>query len=516
MDPFEGRVALNYQIIGKIGQGAFGSVYRARHMELGREVAIKILLPQHAAKPDLIERFIREARVVCDIGHEDIVAVENAGRLDTGEPFYMMELVEGRSLARVVAEDGPLSAQRFARVFAPLASALAAAHDKKVVHRDLKPQNVMVREREGEILGVKLLDFGIAKFLHEVDGDSHTGDALGTPHYMAPEQVSDAKHVDARADVYAFAGTAFFALSGQRPVAGTTVTQVLHNVVMREATRLLLVAPAWGPELSEALAQCMAKDPAARPRGVREAWALVQQAVSRRPMVQAALGATMTADSRIGALTPTQPPPTPEDPSSMSMRTPTLAGSLPATRTPPSRPRRRWLTMTAIAAAAAGLVVLTWLTAERAARLNDGPSLAAPAAADAAPARTPATPVQVVAAPPDAAPLPPDAALVVVAVVPPDAGTAVTRPPRHHASKKPEPGKNQPDPVATVAPPAPAPAPVIPASSCTKERFAAVYRQESPSSKDVNDALRVLLLCFQAGHINHDDYSRIQAALIAK
>jgi tRNA A-37 threonylcarbamoyl transferase component Bud32 len=519
VDPFEGRVALNYQIVGKLGQGAFGTVYRARHLELGREVAIKILLPQHSAKPDLIERFMREAKVVCDIGHDDIVAVENAGKLDTGEPFYMMELVEGRSLARVIAEDGPLTPARFARVFAPLASALAAAHDRQVVHRDLKPQNVMVREKHGEILGVKLLDFGIAKFLHEADADSHTGDAMGTPHYMAPEQVQDAKRVDARADVYAFAGTAFYSLSGQRPVTGATVTEVLHNVMMREPTRLMAVAPQWGPALSEAVAQCMARDPGQRPRGVREAWALLQRAMAARPTGAAVAmpgGGTLTAESHLGALTPTVPPVDPDDPSSASMRTPTIAGSLPATRTPATRRRRRALyglgLGLAIVAAAGGSYVL-----RRGGLSGGGDDEISPRAVPALVAD--ATPVVVVAPAPDASAVVPvvaDAAVVVVSVpsAPPDAGP--TRPSRRPSVPKPARSVAATPPPAAAPPPAAKPAPTLPAAACTKERFAAVYRLDKPTSQQVSEALLALIACRDAGYISQDDYSRIQAALVSK
>jgi tRNA A-37 threonylcarbamoyl transferase component Bud32 len=537
VDPFDGRVALNYQIIGKLGQGAFGSVYRARHLELGREVAIKILLPQHSAKPDLIERFMREAKVVCDIGHDDIVAVENAGRLDTGEPFYMMELVEGRSLARVVAEDGPFSPQRFARVFAPLASALAAAHDARVVHRDLKPQNVMVREKAGEILGVKLLDFGIAKFLHEADADSHTGDSLGTPHYMAPEQVQDAKHVDARADIYAFAGTAFFALSGQRPVSGATITEVLHNVIMREPTRLMLVAPQWGPALSETLARCMARDPAARPRGMREAWALISQAVSQRPPPsEIALGATMTAGSTGAGLTPTKPPLV-EDPSSASMRTPTIAGSLPVG----SATRPRWRLRTKLLAAVAALLValgVGFVIVER----DGGPGVTG-ARALAVPDAAVAPDAAVVAIAPDAAvPVAPDAAVVAVAA---DAAPLPAPVSTHHhdrdktatdrrtsdktatdrrtgatsgkngVSKNGKPTTEPPGASATPAAPS-KPAGAVPPPQCQKERFAQVYRMDAPTPDQVNEALRALIACHDAGYLSDDEYRHIQAALVSK
>ncbi len=522
MDPFEGKTALNYVIGSKLGEGAFGVVYRARHVDLGREVAIKILQSQHAAKPDLIERFLREARVVCEIGHPDIVTVENAGRLDSGEPFYLMELVEGRSLSRLVRDDGPLTYARFLRIFPSLTQAMAAAHDASVIHRDLKPHNVMVRERGGEIIGVKLLDFGIAKLLHEDEGESRTGDAMGTPQYMAPEQVRDAKHVDARADIYSFAATVFFALSGKHPIQGATVHQVLYAAVHEPAVRLSTVAPGWGEGLSQVLARCLAKEPLDRPASIREAWALIAAAAAVDP--PAVIAASAPTGPALGAtLTETRAPAArPGEASSSALgRTPTVAGDLPSKRTQLA-PRQRTLALAVIGTLAVGAawVVLAGRTAETETIMPRGAGgdlmrddvARVTLDADVVAGGPPDAASTVQAGPADAAALP-----TVVEVMPVDAGTAPAPSPRRPSGPRPRAAKSAPAHALAPSPPAAAPpVPGLAASECQRARFAQVYQASAPTKAQVNEALRHIKACYEAGHIGRDDYGRIQAALIAK
>jgi tRNA A-37 threonylcarbamoyl transferase component Bud32 len=280
VDRLVGQVVFNYRVVDLLGQGGFGRVFRARHVDLGREVAIKVLLPQHQDRPDLIERFLREARLVCEIGHPDIVTVENAGQLEDETPFYIMELVDGRSLSAFVAEAGSLSADRFGQVFEPLARALSVAHARGIVHRDLKPQNVMVRGQGEEIRGIKLLDFGIAKVLHVPGADSASGSVLGSLHYMAPEQALDSKHVDQRADVYAFAATAYFALTGRRPFAADNTPELLHRVLHDHPLPVHVVAPHLPTGLWSAMRRSLSKHPEDRPDSVAEAYELLRHALA--------------------------------------------------------------------------------------------------------------------------------------------------------------------------------------------------------------------------------------------
>ncbi|MGH7725854.1 MAG: serine/threonine-protein kinase [Candidatus Eiseniibacteriota bacterium] len=197
-----------YEILGPLGSGGMGEVYRARDLRLGRDVAIKVLPQDVASNPDRLARFEREARTVAALNHPNIVTLFSVEDLD-GVRFLTMELVEGQVLSDFVAPSG-LSLSRVLEYAIPLSEALVAAHEKGVVHRDLKPGNVMV-SREGR---VKVLDFGLAK----INGEGATrpdslaatvkplvsedGHVLGTVPYMAPEQVRG-ERADARSDVFA-------------------------------------------------------------------------------------------------------------------------------------------------------------------------------------------------------------------------------------------------------------------------------------------------------------------------
>jgi eukaryotic-like serine/threonine-protein kinase len=271
---YEGTIALNYRLERKLGEGGFGAVYLARHVELGRKVACKILHREWAGKPEVVDRFFREARSVCEIGHRAIIEIENFGRLPDGEPFYLMEFFAGESLGQRIRRS-PVRASEAITVFAPVASALAAAHAKQIVHRDLKPENIMVLEDAGSIVDVKLLDFGIAKLVGDADaGQSRSGTALGTPAFMAPEQARDSKSVDARADVYSFAATVFAAFAGRAPFEGDSVASVLVKVQLDPPAKLGASAPAG---LQRVLERCMDKDPARRPRTILDAWNEIAQ-----------------------------------------------------------------------------------------------------------------------------------------------------------------------------------------------------------------------------------------------
>ncbi|MCE9571553.1 MAG: serine/threonine protein kinase, partial [Deltaproteobacteria bacterium] len=303
MDPRLGRVVLNFRIEQKLGEGSFGVVYRARHIDLEREVAIKILRPEHSRDQAAVQRFLREARLVCAIDHPAIVQVENSGMLDD-EPFYVMELVPGRSLARRLADDGPLTAGQLAVVFREVAGALEAAHAKGVIHRDLKPHNLMIIEDGAAITEVKLCDFGIAKLLDSADSGSQTGGMMGTPHFMAPEQARDAKNVDARADVYGFGATFFAAATGHRPFDGDSVTEVLIKVQQDSPPPLSRYFAAAPPALGAVIDRCLAKAPQDRPRSVREAADAILAQLARMPPTAVAPriapprpepGATLTA-----------------------------------------------------------------------------------------------------------------------------------------------------------------------------------------------------------------------------
>ena len=284
---YEGKTVLNYTLTRKLGEGGFGAVYLGEHADLGRKAAIKILHHQFSTQPQMVERFFQEARAVCAINHRAIIAIENFGRLDTNEPFYLMEFFPGGSLTEVASERW-LTSEQLVDILDPIADALTAAHAKGIIHRDLKPDNVMVRIADDKVADVRLLDFGIAKLL---DGQSHsmTGSSMGTPAYMPPEQALDAKNVDVRADVYSFGATVYSAIAGRPPFHGSSVAAILLMVQTDTAELIQHLRPDVPPALDAAIRRCLAKQRDHRPSTIAEAWKAIRTEIvhahlSSKPM----------------------------------------------------------------------------------------------------------------------------------------------------------------------------------------------------------------------------------------
>ncbi len=302
---YEGTVVLNYKLTQLLGEGGFGAVYLAEHQTLGRKAACKILHPQYARHPELVERFFREAKAVCAIGHRAIIDIENFGKLPGGEQFYLMEYFPGEALADRIRRQ-PLTIEEIPVVFHPVVSALAAAHGLHIVHRDLKPDNVMLLEDMGQIVDVKLLDFGIAKLVDSQDTvKSRTGATMGTPTYMAPEQGRDSKNVDERADVYGFGATLFAALAGRPPFVADNVTEIIVAVQTKPAPPLREFVPHAPAALEAVLARCLEKDPASRPPTIIDAWNEVLEAIGAPlPAVAPGSSVAFVPHARLG----TNPP----------------------------------------------------------------------------------------------------------------------------------------------------------------------------------------------------------------
>ena len=252
-----------YTVLGKLGAGGMGEVYRARDERLGRDVAIKILPAELTADPDRRQRLEREARAIAALSHTNIVAIHDIGA-EAEVPFVVCELLEGRTL-RAVLEDGRLSAARLLDYARQIARGLAAAHEKGLVHRDIKPENIFVT-RSGV---VKILDFGLARpcaigatpEATTIAGGTAAGLIMGTAGYMAPEQVRG-EAIDTRADVFSFGSVLYEMATGRRAFAGDTAVESLHAILRSEVT---LPDP---PDLPRGLAaiveRCLAKDRDAR------------------------------------------------------------------------------------------------------------------------------------------------------------------------------------------------------------------------------------------------------------
>ena len=234
-DPYIGMLLNDrYKIIKKLGAGGMGAVYLAEHVMIERRVAIKILSQDFASKPDLVQRFIQEARAAARIGHENIVEVHDFGETASGSVFFTMEFLEGHDLAHAIQEAGSLPIPRIRHIMGQLCRALAAAHAKGIVHRDLKPENIYLVDKEGKSDFVKILDFGIAKMTTmeagnaKPGGGAGTGNRLtqsgmifGTAEYMSPEQARG-ETPDHRVDIYALGCILYEMLTGKVPFHAET------------------------------------------------------------------------------------------------------------------------------------------------------------------------------------------------------------------------------------------------------------------------------------------------------
>jgi CheY-like chemotaxis protein len=254
-DPRVGTDVAGYRIEERIGRGGMGVVYRAHHLALGREAAIKIVVPELAADEGFRERFMREARIAATLTHPNVVTVYDAGEEDD-ELYIAMQLVEGQDLAAVLRTEGRLRPFRALDVSRQVAAALDAAHAAGLVHRDVKPANVLLDGRKAY-----LTDFGLTKGPEA--GPTKVGEVVGTVHYAAPEQIEGGA-VDSRADVYALGCLLFHLLSGQVPYPRDSEVAVMYAHVQDPPPRLSEVLEGMPPPLDAVLARAMAKDPARR------------------------------------------------------------------------------------------------------------------------------------------------------------------------------------------------------------------------------------------------------------
>jgi serine/threonine-protein kinase len=281
-----------YEVLGVIGEGGMGTVYQVRHKALGKRFALKALRKDLAADGEIAARFIQEARTAAAVSHPGLVEITDFGRLESGQVYFVMELLEGQSLASLLRSGGPLPAARGLDIVRQLVHALKAAHDAAIVHRDLKPDNIHISKGDGERDLVKIVDFGLAKVI----GSSkltRSGMVFGTPHYMSPEQASG-ELVDHRADIYALGIVMYEMFTGKVPFEADSYMGVL--------TKHMYMTPAPPSELrtelkemgalEDVILRCLQKRPSARYENLA---ALLTDLEQRLPRAQGGNGARLAS-----------------------------------------------------------------------------------------------------------------------------------------------------------------------------------------------------------------------------
>jgi eukaryotic-like serine/threonine-protein kinase len=326
----------NWTIIRKLGQGGMGAVYKAVHSVMAKKVvAMKVLAPNLANNPDFVARFEREAKSAGALDHPNVVAGVDYGHTSTGAPFFAMEFVDGYSAKDLLEKHGKLKVADAVRIVRDVAQALDHAAACKLIHRDIKPDNIMVTKRDGV---VKLADLGLAKQMDDENSMTQTGSGFGTPYYMPPEQARNAKYVDPRSDIYALGATLYHLLTGKVPFTGDTAMEVLIAKEKGTYSKPSALNGDVPSQVNLLVDKMMAKDPAHRFQSAGE---LLQQIdnlglhASRLSFAEASPSDTPTGNLGM----------TPRPPSSGSSRPPSVAGksnsASPDKSNPPPRPPSR-------------------------------------------------------------------------------------------------------------------------------------------------------------------------------
>jgi len=267
-----------YRIDALVGLGGMGAVYYAYHSGIDRRVAFKILQPNIALSDEhVVELFEREGKLAGRLSHENIVDVNDAGRTDEGLAYIVMEWLEGYTLDEELLRQGRFGFSRAAGIALQIAAALGEAHRKHVVHRDLKPGNIMLIDSPGGRDHVKVLDFGIGKALGETMASSMVSTVVGTPHYASPEQLTIGGRIDGRSDIYSLGVILYRMLGGKLPFNSSSMGEVIQMQLTSEPAPLFTLWPETPPAVERLVSGMLAKDPARRPQSAAEVIATLDQ-----------------------------------------------------------------------------------------------------------------------------------------------------------------------------------------------------------------------------------------------
>ncbi len=267
-------IAGKYVIEGPCGRGGLAVVLSAMHLGLDRRVAIKVLLPEWAGDAEVVRRFVREGRTATRIKSEHVVRVFDVGTLESGAPYLVLEFLEGHNLEDIVTNWGPIAVPTAIDWVLQASEAIAEAHAHGIVHRDLKPANLFLTRRADGSACIKVIDFGLSKLtdprLRGVSKITLPTDVMGSPHYMAPEQLRATCDADERTDLWALGAVLHELITGQPPFSGQTVAEICASVLTQPTPRISSIRANAPPGLERAILRCLEKDPEARFANVAE------------------------------------------------------------------------------------------------------------------------------------------------------------------------------------------------------------------------------------------------------
>src|SRR3954463_16451238 len=295
----------SFTLEGEIGRGGMGVVYHARDERLKRKVAVKVLPPELAFREEIRIRFLREAETAARLSHPHIVPIHSVGEGPEGLVYFVMAYVDGESLAARLKRRERLPPEEARRIMMETADALGAGHALGIIHRDVKPDNILLEGSRGRTV---LTDFGIAKALTSTTGPgtlTATGVAIGTPHYMSPEQAAGDREIDGRSDIYSLGVVGYQMLAGELPFSAPTVPGILLKQITEQAPNLIDRSPTCPEDLASCVMRSLEKEPEARwPTADALRRALESRSAPPYRPARRTSGGTGTRAERLGA-----PPP---------------------------------------------------------------------------------------------------------------------------------------------------------------------------------------------------------------